>query len=155
MKLMPVLGGRNLVLAGALLGAGGQLLWLRTTVGGSYVAQELPALVATGVGMGLCMIPLMVAALGSAPQHSAGTESGLAGTMQQVGGALGVAGLSTIAVRHGTDVLARTGDMAGAMTAGFHRSFLIGAGLLVLLALLALLLPPLREEVDTEALTAG
>lgn len=155
MKLMPKIGGRTLVITGAILAAGGQLLWMRTTTGGSYAAQLLPALLATGVGMGLCMIPVMVAALASAPRQSAGTHSGLAGTMQQVGGALGVAVLSTIAIRHGTEVLARTGDAPAAMVAGFHRSFLIGATLLVVLLVLALFLPPLREEVDTEALAAG
>lgn len=154
-KLMPRVGGRNLVFLGAALAAGGQLLWTRTTVGGSYSDQQLPALIATGLGMGWCLIPVMVAALGAAPPRSAGTESGLAGTMQQVGGALGVAVLSTIAARHGTEVLARTGRPAEAMIAGFHRSFLIGAGLLAALALLALLLPPLREEVDPERLAAG
>ena len=47
------------------------------------------------------------------------------------------------------------GRRAAAMVAGFHRSFLIGATLLVVLLVLALFLPPLREEVDTEALAAG
>ncbi len=154
-RLMPRVGGRTLVVVGSLLAAGGQGLWTRTTVGGSYAAQELPALLATGVGMGLAMIPLMMAALGATPHRSAGTHSGLAGTLQQVGGALGVAVLSTIAVQHATSEMIRTGDQAAAILAGFHRAFFLSAALLVLLAALALLLPPLRQEVDTQALAAG
>ncbi len=155
MRLMPQLGGRSLVVVGALLAAGGQWLWTRTTVGGSYAWQELPALLATGIGMGLAMIPLLVAALGATQHRSAGTHSGLAGTLQQVGGALGVAVLSSVAVRHGTDELLRTGNQAVAIVAGFHHAFLLSAGLLILVAGLGLLLPPLRQEVDTQALAAG
>lgn len=155
MRLIPVVGGRLLVVVGALLGAAGQGLWMRTSVGGSYVAQELPALLCTGVGMGLCMIPIMVAALGATPHRSAGTESGLAGTLQQVGGAIGVAVLSTLAMHHGRDEFARTGDQAGAMISGFHHAFAWSAGLLVVLAALGLLLPQGRDEVDPEALAAG
>ncbi|WP_409484335.1 MFS transporter [Arsenicicoccus dermatophilus] len=150
-QLLPRLGARVMVVAGGLLGAGGFLLCTRLQAGGSYATQQLPALLCLGVGVGLAMLPLAVVLTRRVAATAAGEVSAVMGTLQQVGGALGVASLASIAVARGQVVLARAPhDPAGAVVEGFHRGFLVAAGLMAAVALLGLLLPSLRGEVTAE-----
>lgn len=143
-------GPRTLLVVGPLVSAAG-LAWLSTAdPGGSYASQLLaPTMLAAG-GIGLVMVPLASAATAGVPPHEAGLASGLLNTSRQVGGAVGIAVLSTIAAavtadRLGTasaDAAAAAGP-AGleALAAGYDRGMLVGAAVVACAALVALLVP--------------
>jgi predicted MFS family arabinose efflux permease len=113
----------------------GMLLLLRLDVGGSYFTDLFPALVVLAVGMGLTFVPLTLIATTGIEPGDAGLASGLLNTSQQVGGALGLAILSTLAA----DRIAGSFEPED-LVAGYHVAFLGGAVFMaaggVLLALL-------------------
>jgi EmrB/QacA subfamily drug resistance transporter len=126
---------RTIAMVGLTLATLGMLLLLRLDVGGSYVADLLPAIVVLSIGMGLTFVPVtLIATTGIAP-GDAGLASGLLNTSQQVGGALGLAILSTLAA----DRIAGSFDPED-LVAGYRVAFLGGAVFMaaggVLLALL-------------------
>ncbi|MFX5718575.1 hypothetical protein ABTE23_21355, partial [Acinetobacter baumannii] len=81
------------------------------------------------VGLGLSFVPVTIAAVTGTEPHEAGLASGLINTSQQVGGALGLAILATVANSH-TQALFHSGvrNPAEALTSGFDRAFAVGAG---------------------------
>jgi EmrB/QacA subfamily drug resistance transporter len=148
--LIPKLGAREVPLIGLLLGATGMLLFLRLEPGGSYVTDLLPGIIFASLGMGLVFVPITLIATSGMPDEDAGLASGLFNTSQQVGGALGLAVLSTFATSKTSDVLASIGgpptpaDQAQALVDGFHIAYAAGAALL--LAAFVLLLLMLRRD---------
>ena len=150
-KLTPKTGARALIVVGGVLGCAGQLLLLRTTAGGSYWTQLAPAIALMGAGIGLAFMPVYVTALHGHDTGQSSVVSGVLGTMQQIGGAVGVAALGSIAISRGHSVLARTGNLRVALIDGFHRSFLLAAFCMITLSFAAFLLPSVTEEVDMEA----
>ena len=87
-----------------------------------------PSLLAA-IGLGLSFVPVTIAAVTGTKPHEAGLASGLVNTAQQVGGALGLAILATIANSRTKDLLRGGGhSRADALTKGFERAFLVGAG---------------------------
>jgi len=88
---------RTIGTIGLSRGTVGMLLLLRLGVGGSYVGDLLPALIPLSIGMGLTFVPLTLIATSGVDRGDAGLASGLLNTSQQVGGALGLAILSTLA----------------------------------------------------------
>src|SRR5919206_3666563 len=99
-------GFKPVLIAGLLLTAGGLIWFSRVSVGGSYVGDILfPSLLAA-VGLGLAFVPMTVAAVAGVEAHEAGLASGLINTSQQVGGALGLAILATIANSRTDDLMA-------------------------------------------------
>ena len=87
-----------------------------------------PSLLAA-IGLGLSFVPVTIAAVSGTRPHEAGLASGLVNTAQQVGGALGLAILATVANTRTKDLLLAGGHShAEALTSGFERAFLVGAG---------------------------
>ena len=150
-KLIPKTGARALIVAGGVLGCAGQLLLLRTTAGGSYWTELAPGIALMGAGIGLAFMPVYVTALHGHDTGQSSLVSGILGTMQQIGGAVGVAALGSIAISRGRSVLARTDNLRLALTDGFHTSFFLAAVCLISLSLAAFLLPKVTEEVNMEA----
>jgi hypothetical protein len=105
-----------------------------------------PSMVAA-VGLGFAFVPVTIAAVTGTDPGEAGLASGLINTSQQVGGALGLALLATIATSRTDDVFA-SGERnpAVALTEGFQDAFLAGAGLALLGALLAAVLISSRDS---------
>jgi MFS family permease len=95
--LLPRVGPRPIVPAGMVLAGFGMILMSRITVAGNYAGQVLPALIITGLGMGLIFAASMNVATAGADPGDAGVASALPNVGQQVGGALGPALLNTIA----------------------------------------------------------
>ncbi len=109
--------------------------------GGSYVADVLGPSILAAVGLGFAFVPVTIAAVTGTEPREAGLASGLINTSQQVGGALGLAILATVANSRTQDVLASgVHSTTIALTKGFERAFLFGSGFAVLGAILAAVL---------------
>jgi MFS family permease len=137
------LGFRPVAAAGMALMGGGALLLTQVSAGGSYFGDIFFGLLVFGPGVGLAFVTASIAALAGVPEHESGLASGLSNTAFQVGAALGVAIVTTVAVSRTDDYLAaHTGaNPLAALTEGFQSAFLavaILAGIGVALALLLL-----------------
>jgi EmrB/QacA subfamily drug resistance transporter len=147
-RLMPILGSRILAFAGLLTAALAQVLFLRLPVEGDYLTQLLPALLVNAIGLGLILVPLSVAALDGIGPENQGVASGLLSTAQQLGGAVGLAALVSLAsARFDSQTSAGVG-LAQSSVDSFHLVFLVSAVLLVGAAMLSLRLPALRKQTD-------
>src|SRR5665647_3641813 len=114
-----------------VIAAGGLLLMTRIPVDGSYVSSVLPSILLTSLGMGAVFVPLTLVATTGLEDEDQGLASGLFNTSQQVGGALGLAILSTVAASR------MHGDTPAQLVRGFHWAF-AGSSLFVLAGLVAL-----------------
>jgi EmrB/QacA subfamily drug resistance transporter len=133
-QLIQRLGVRVVPLLGLALAIAGMLLFVRITVDGTYLGQLLPAIAVTSIGMGLTFVPITLLATTNVAGEDAGLASGLFNTSQQVGGALGLAVLSTIAAsrtRHVADI-----GHSAALVSGFRYAFITGAALMLTAVLL-------------------
>src|SRR6476659_3122839 len=147
-QLVTRLGFKLPLIAGMLLIAGG-LVWFSQVPasGGSYAADVLGPSLLAAVGLGFSFVPVTIAAVTGTEPHEAGLASGLINTSQQVGGALGLAILATVANSRTQSLLdAGVHNTAVALTKGFDRAFLIGAGFAVVGAILAALLISSRDS---------
>jgi EmrB/QacA subfamily drug resistance transporter len=140
-QFAPRVGVRLFAIVGMIVGTAGLLLLTRIPVDGSYAADVLPSMLLTSLGMGAVFVPLTLVATTGLADEDQGLASGLFNTSQQVGGALGLAILSTIAASR-TNHLGGSG--AAALVGGFHYAFAGSA--VFLLAGLGTLLALLRRE---------
>jgi predicted MFS family arabinose efflux permease len=136
-------GFRPVAAAGMALMGGGALLLTQVSVGGSYFGDIFFGLLVFGPGVGLAFVTASIAALSGVPERESGLASGLSNTSFQIGAALGVAVVTTVAVTRTGDYLAANADANPlvALTEGFQSAFLavaILAGIGVALALLLL-----------------
>jgi EmrB/QacA subfamily drug resistance transporter len=107
----------------------GLLLFARTPVDGSYVVDLMPPMVLIGLGAGLSFPALMTLSMSGATPSDSGLASGLVNSTVQVGGAIGLAVLATLATER-TDTLRADGEaFASALNSGYHLAYLIGVGL--------------------------
>jgi predicted MFS family arabinose efflux permease len=147
-QLVTRLGFKPPLIAGLLLIAAA-LFWFAQVpgTGGAYVADVLGPSLLAAVGLGLGFVPVTIAAVTGTEPHEAGLASGLINTSQQVGGALGLAILATIANSRTQSLLhAGVHNASVALTKGFDRAFLAGAGFAVAGAILAALLISSRDS---------
>ena len=109
-QLVTRLGVKPVLVVGMAALAGGLAWFTQVSVDGSYVQDLLPGFLLVGVGIGFAFVPISIAALAGVRMNEMGLASGLINTSQQIGGALGIAALSTIAtsrdvrrgrIRHG------------------------------------------------------
>jgi EmrB/QacA subfamily drug resistance transporter len=147
-QLVTRLGFKPPLIAGLLLVAAG-LLWFSQVpgTGGSYGTNILGPSLLAAVGLGLSFVPVTIAAVTGTEPREAGLASGLINTSQQVGGALGLAILATVANSR-TQSLFHAGvhNASVALTKGFDRAFLVGAGFAIAGALLAAVLISSRDS---------
>jgi predicted MFS family arabinose efflux permease len=136
--LAPRIGVRPVAAVGMLLSAAGLALLTQLPVGGSYVADVLPAMILTSLGMGAVFMPLTLVATTGLDNEDQGLASGLFNTSQQIGGALGLAVLSTIAAGRTKAAAAGGASQAEALVHGFHWAY-AGAAVIVLAALVVML----------------
>jgi len=124
-------GARAVLVAGLILIASGLSMLTRAPVHSAYVVDLLPAMLLLGVGAGVSFPALMTLGMSGATPSDSGLASGLLNTTAQVGGALGLAVLATLAASR-TDGLLSSGETtASALTGGYRLAFGIGAGLIV------------------------
>jgi EmrB/QacA subfamily drug resistance transporter len=139
-RIVERIGQRATIVLGMLLSTLGLLLLSGVHPGGSYVAQVLPGGVLSALGLGLALIPATIAAVSGVPGSQSGLASGLLNTSRLIGGALGLAALSTVAASQ-THASARGGASSlSALTSGFQLAFLVSAAISLLGAVVALVL---------------
>ncbi len=124
-------GVKPVLVVGMLLLGGGLVYFTQISVGGSYVEDLLPGFLLIGVGMGFSFVPISIAALAGATGRDAGLASGLINTSQQIGGALGLALLTTIATTRTESLLQSGTQPPAALTDGFALAFWAAAGFAV------------------------
>ncbi len=121
------------ILAPALaLTTAGLALYMRMPIDGTYVIDVLPSQILTGLGMGLGMPAMMTLAMSGATPQDAGLASGLINTTVQVGGAIGLAVLATIAAN-----TTGASQAIPALLDGYHAAFAAAAAAMLLATLLA------------------
>src|SRR4051812_34228715 len=133
-------GFKPVLVSGLVITAIGLVWFGQVSPDGSYVADVLfPSLLAA-VGLGLAFVSMTVGAVSGVEPHEAGLASGLINTSQQIGGALGLAILATVANSRIDDLAATGTPQNVALTEGFQSAFLVGAGIAVVGAVLAMVL---------------
>jgi EmrB/QacA subfamily drug resistance transporter len=147
---LPRFGPRVLITAGMLLGAGAMTYLTQLTVTSSYAGGVLPALLIMGLGFGMIFAPAINTATAGVRRQDSGVAAALVNTMQQVGGSIGTAALSTIALTATTSYLGahHTGPLAPAIAAtrGYTVAFAVSAGIFGLGVILAIVLLPSRQR---------
>jgi len=154
-KLVQRGGSWGALVVGQTAAAVGLLLLSQAPVDAAYWPDLFPGFLLVGIGVGLSGMALQVAAFIGVEQSVAGLAGGMVETAREVGGAVGVAIVATVAVGHANDVLASLGGseqaVPVALTAGFERGSIVAAGMAIAAALAAgLLLRP--AERATEAI---
>jgi EmrB/QacA subfamily drug resistance transporter len=126
-QLVNRVGVKPVLVVGMTALTAGLVYFTQVSVGGSYFTDLLPGFLLIAVGLGFSFVPISIAALAGVQPAEAGLASGLINTSQQIGGALGIAALSSIATSTTrSDTLAGT-EPALALTNGFQDAFIAGA----------------------------
>ena len=137
-------GFKPVLVTGLLFVAAGLVWFGQVSVDGAYASDLLGPMLLAAIGLGFSFVPVTIAAMSGVKAQDAGLASGLINTAQQVGGALGLAILSTVATSRTDDAMAAAqgnrSQLPAALTEGFQAAFLVGAGFALLGALLAFLL---------------
>jgi EmrB/QacA subfamily drug resistance transporter len=147
-------GVRPLIAAGMGILAVGMILFAQVPVDGSYATHLLPGFLLIALGMALCFVPISIAALAGVKQAEAGIASGLINTTQQIGGAVGIALLSTIAITRTENEVASGTAVPQALTSGFQLAFWVGAGIALAGVVAALALIRQEEIGEVEVVPA-
>ncbi len=156
-KLIPRVGLRPVLLTGMLVAAAGLGVLAATTQVGGHYAGVIGGLLPMSIGMGATFVSLTLVATTNVAESDAGLASGIFNTSQQIGGALGLAVLSSIANSKTSSFLAGVVgkpsflDQQEALVAGFQTAFVVAAGLVALGTLLAALLLRRRDVARIEA----
>ena len=156
-QLVTRVGFKTVLSAGLLLIAAGLLWFSRVPVGGSFLTDVLGPSLLAAFGLGFSFVSVTVGAVTGIKPHEAGLASGLINAAQQVGGALGLAILATVANSR-TQSLTGSGvhNASLALTKGFDRAFLVGAGFAIAGAILSIVLISSRDSREqAEAARSG
>jgi EmrB/QacA subfamily drug resistance transporter len=133
-------GIRMPLAAGLALTAAGLALFALSPVDGSFALHVLPGMTLLGIGCGMAMNPVLLAAMSDVPQSESGLASGVVNTAFMMGGALGLAVLASLAAARTDRLLALGADSLAALNGGYHIAFAIGAGFAAAAALLSAVL---------------
>jgi EmrB/QacA subfamily drug resistance transporter len=122
-------GPKHTLLAGFTLIGIAMLMFARTPVDGHYAVDVLPAMILFGIGAGAGFPAIMTLGMSGATPSDSGLASGLINTSAQVGGAIGLAVLATLASERTTQRLADGASNAAALNSGYHLAYVVGAAL--------------------------
>ena len=126
-QLVTRVGVKPVLVSGMTFLTAGLIFFTQVSVGGSYVTDLLPGFLLIGVGIGFSFVPITIAALAGVEPAEAGLASGLINTSQQIGGALGIAALSTIATTRTDEAVSAGTAVPSALVDGFTNAFVAGA----------------------------
>jgi EmrB/QacA subfamily drug resistance transporter len=148
-RLIMGIGPRSALVAGLVSSGLGLMLFARSPVDGVWAIDVLPVMLLLGAGAGLCFPALMTLAMSGATPSDSGLASGLVNTTVQVGGAIGLAVLATLATGR-TDALRADGEpVSAALNSGYHLAYVVGAVLVAVAIAVALVV--LRSETPAAA----
>jgi EmrB/QacA subfamily drug resistance transporter len=146
-QLVTRVGVKPVLVAGMTMLTAGLVYFTQISVDGSYLGDLLPGFLLIAIGIGFSFVPISIAALAGVVPAEAGLASGLINTSQQVGGALGIAILSTIATSQTSDAVARGTAYPDALVSGFTTAFFVGA-IIAALGIVAALTLIRRDELE-------
>jgi EmrB/QacA subfamily drug resistance transporter len=146
-QLVTRIGVKPVLAIGMTSLTGGLLYFTQVSVGGSYLGDLLPGFLLVALGLGFSFVPISIAALAGVQPAEAGLASGLINTSQQIGGALGIAALSTIATSRTSSALASGSTHSAALVDGFQSAFIAGV-IIAALGIVAALTLIRREELQ-------
>jgi EmrB/QacA subfamily drug resistance transporter len=124
-------GVRVPIAVGMGLVAVGLALFARAPVDGTFLVDVLPSMVVLGIGVGMAMNPVLLAAMSDVDVSESGLASGIVNTAFMMGGALGLAVLASLAARRTSDLAAQGHGEIAALNGGYHLAFLVGAAFAV------------------------
>jgi EmrB/QacA subfamily drug resistance transporter len=130
-QLITRFGTRPVIVAGALIGAGGLFLLSGIPVHGSYLHDLLPGMMVMSIGLGAIFVGVTTAAQAGVPADKAGLAAALVNASTWIGGALGVAILTAVATTRANHLLEVHASPAAASTSGFERALLIACFFLI------------------------
>jgi EmrB/QacA subfamily drug resistance transporter len=130
-------GARAVLLVGLVLLVAALGLFARAPLDAGYVVDLLPTMILFGIGAGLAFPALMTLAMSGATAEDSGLASGLVNTSLQVGGAVGLAVLATLAGTRSENLLADGEPAAEALTGGYRFAFVVAAGIVAVAVVLA------------------
>ena len=128
-QLVTRVGVKPVLVTGMSLLTVGLLYFTQVSVEGSYLGDLLPGFLVIAIGMAFSFVSISIAALAGVPANDAGLASGLINTSQQIGGALGIAVLSSVAIAQTNDAAGAGDAVPQALTSGFQAAFWVGAGI--------------------------
>jgi EmrB/QacA subfamily drug resistance transporter len=146
-QLVTRVGVKPVLVAGMTALTAGLVYFTQVSTGGSYLADLLPGFLLIGLGIGFAFVPISIAALAGVQPAEAGLASGLINTSQQIGGALGIAALSTIATSRTEDAVAGGSALPVALVDGFQGAFVAGV-IVAALGVAAALTLVRRDELE-------
>jgi EmrB/QacA subfamily drug resistance transporter len=152
-QLVTKIGTRSVQIGGALLSAVGLYLLSHAGASDPYVTAILPGIFVFGAGIVAVGVPSQIAAVAEVRHDDAGAAGGVVNAAYQIGGALGLAMVTTIVDSHVTHLLHAGASQSVALTDGFQRGLLFAAALAVVNLLVALASPAI--EADAEMLAAA
>ncbi|MEH0971269.1 DHA2 family efflux MFS transporter permease subunit [Micromonospora sp. CPCC 205546] len=126
------------------------VVFARTPADGSYATDVLPGMILFGLGGGLAFPALMTLAMSGVAPDESGVASGLLGTTYQVGGAVGLAVLTTVSTSRTNDMAAAGEREAVALTSGYHLAYLVAAALVVAALLVAAIALPRSDSPEEQ-----
>ena len=139
-QLVTRLGYKPVLATGLLFIVAGLLWFSRVSVGGGFTTDILGPSLFAAAGLGFAFVTTTIAAVSGVEEKESGLASGLINTSQQIGGALGLAVLSSLATSRTSDAVADGSGLHEALTDGFQIAFLGGAGIAFLGFILTLVL---------------
>jgi EmrB/QacA subfamily drug resistance transporter len=151
-------GTRPVQTAGAAVSVAGLLLLSRTGADDAYAAWLLPGLVLFGFGIIGVGVPAQIAARADVATAEAGAASGVVQAFYQVGGALGLAVVTTVSTSRADSAIAGGATPSAGLTDGFHRGLLIAAAFSVAIFLVSALSPrvaPHKEQQPVDGVTVA
>jgi EmrB/QacA subfamily drug resistance transporter len=147
-QLLSRVGTRPVIVAGAVIAAGGMYWLSRIPVHGSYLADLLPGMLVLSIGFGPVFVGVTTAANAGVPADKAGLAASLLNASQQLGGALGLAIFSALASSRTHHLLATHATPAHALTSGFQRALFVGSIFILAAAVIGLRATNTRGDSD-------
>jgi EmrB/QacA subfamily drug resistance transporter len=147
-QLVTRVGVKPVLVTGMTALAAGLLYFSQVSVDGTYLGDLLPGFLLISVGIGFSFVPISIAALAGVQPAEAGLASGLINTSQQIGGALGIAALTSIATSTTSSKVASGVALQSALTDGFQSAFYGAAGVAIVGILVSLLVVRRRDLAD-------
>ncbi len=152
-RLIMHFGAKHVLLGGMVAIFAGLILFSLTPVDANYVAHVVPPVMLIGLGAGTAFPAIVTLAMSGATMEDSGLASGLVNATTQVGGAIGLAVLATLASDRTSALRADGESVASALNSGYHLAYLVGAGLVAVGFVLGVTI--LRSEPAAEHGEAG